>query len=121
MPGLKIIVLTDDAERFRGGLMLAISHNAMGGNAAIFLQLDAARLVAPGMNGPRDAAHRAAGLPDLATLVTEALDADVQILICQTGLALCGLDATMLDPRIQPTGPITFLHELAATDRLLCV
>jgi predicted peroxiredoxin len=121
MSGLKIIVLTDDAERFRGGLILAITHNAMGGNAAVFLQLDAVRLLAPGMSGPRDTTHLSAGLPDLATLITEALDADVQILICQTGLALCGMDATMLDPRIQPSGPITFLHELAATDRLLCV
>lgn len=121
MSGLKIIVLTDDAERFRGGLMLAITHNAMGGNAAVFLQLDAVKLVAPGVSGPHDAAHQAAGLPDLASLITEALDADVQILICQTGLALCGLDARMLDPRMQTSGPVAFLHELAATDRLLCV
>ena len=67
MPGLNIVILSEDAERLRGALMLALAHMALGGEARLFLQLDAVRLLAPPISAPRDADHAAHGLPSLAT------------------------------------------------------
>jgi predicted peroxiredoxin len=121
MSRLKIVILTNDAERFRGALMLAMAHVAMGGSAALFLQLDAVALAATQFRASNDAAHQAAGLPSLAALVDDALDADIRITLCQTGLALTGLDAGALNPRLEPSGPIAFLQGMAEGDRLLSV
>lgn len=121
MPRLNLLVLTEDAERFRGALVLALAHVARGGEAALFLQLDAVRLLAPGCAAPRDAEQRAAGLPDLASLLTETLDAGVALIACQSGLAVAGLDANALDARIVSGGPLGFLADCSDADRLLVV
>jgi predicted peroxiredoxin len=121
MPGLNFAVLTDDAERLRGALTLAMAHMALGGEARVFLQLDAVRLLAPPISGPRDADHAAHGLPTLAALVTEALDSGVAIIACQSGLALAGLAADALDPRITAGGPVSFLQSIGPEDRLTIV
>lgn len=109
MPGLNIVILTDDAERFRGALLLALTHLAMGGAARAFLQLDAARLLVRGADAPRDADHVAAGLPPLATILTEALDAGLDLWVCQSGLILANLTAEHLDPRIVTGGLVGFM------------
>mgnify|MGYP000893400683 FL=1 len=75
MPGLNLIVLSDDAERLRGALVLALTQMALGAQVRLFLQLDAVRLLAPPLSAPRDADHAAHGLPGLAALIEEALDA----------------------------------------------
>lgn len=121
VPGLNIIVLTEDAERFRGALMLALTHKAAGGEARLFLQLDAARLLATRLAAPQDASHRAAGLPDLADLLDDALDNGVALIACQTGLALAALPADTLDLRVETGGLLSFLSGVAPTDRLLTV
>lgn len=121
MPGLNIVILTDDAERLRGALMLALAQVALGREARLFLQLDAVRLLRPPVSAPRDADHAAHGLPSLAVLIDEALDANVTVLACQSGLALAGLDAATLDPRISAGGPVSFLQSLASEDRLLII
>ncbi|RXR30267.1 DsrE family protein [Sphingobium fluviale] len=118
MPGLNFVVLTDDAERLRGALTLALAHAALGGEARLFLQLDAVRLLTPPLSAPRDADHAAHGLPTLAALVTEALDAGVAIIACQSGLALAGLAADALDPRITAGGPVSFLQSIGPEGRL---
>jgi len=121
MSGLKILVLTDDPERLRGALTLALADAALGGETRIFLQLDAVRLLASPMQAPRDEDHRAHGLPTLATLLAEALESDVAITACQSGLALAELDAATLDPRIKAGGPVSFLQSIEPGDRLLSV
>jgi len=121
MPGLNLVVLTDDAERLRGALMLAMAHAALGGEARLFLQLDAVRLLAPPVAAPRDTDHAAAGLPPLASLLDEALGIGVQVIACQSGLALANMQAADLDPRIMAGGPISFLQSIGAEDRLLAV
>lgn len=119
MPGLSIVIPTDDPERLRGALTLALSHRALGGECRIFLQLDAVRLLAPDAPAPRDADHAAHGLPSLARLIAEALDDGVSVTACQSGLALASLDAGQLDPRIETGGPVSFLQALPPEDRLL--
>ena len=122
MPGgLTIVLLTEDAERFRGALMVAMTHRAMGGAARLFLQLDAVRMIAPPVTAPRDEDHRRSGFPPLATLLGEALDDGTAIIACQSGLALAGLAAADLDQRIATGGLTSFLAETDPTDRLVMI
>ncbi len=121
MPGLTIILLAEDAERFRGALMVAMTQRATGGDAQLFLQMDAVRMLVPPLAGPHDDAHRQAGLPALATLLDEALADGVSITACQTGLLLAGLTASDLDPRIETGGLTSFLTGMGPSDLLTII
>lgn len=121
MPGLNIVVLTDDAERFRGALTLALAQAALGSAIRIFMQLDAVRLLHPSAPAPRDDDHVAQGLPTVAVLIGEALDADIAVIACHSGLALAGLDAASLDPRVETGGPLSFLQGCDGADRLVVI
>lgn len=120
MRSLKIVLLTADPERLRGTLAAAAAHVALGGDADIFFQMDAAALLSGGP-GPRDAAHAAAGMPTLTALMTEAMALGVKLTACQSGLTLAAIDAGSLDPRIGVSGTVAFLQGLHDTDRLLFV
>lgn len=119
MPGLNIIVLTDDAERFRGALTLALANQALGSNSRVFLQLDAVRLLNVNITAPLDHEHSMHGLPNLPQLINEALMDGVSLVVCQSGLALAGLEACSLDPRIETGGPVSFLQSINADERLI--
>lgn len=121
MPGLNIVVVTDEPERFRGALMLAMAQAALGGRTRIFLQVDAVRLLRPSTTAPRDRDHAAHGLPSLAALIDEALDAGVALVACQSGMTLAGIDADDLNPRIEAGGPVSFLQSAGPDERLLSV
>jgi predicted peroxiredoxin len=114
MPGLKIIVLTADAERFRGALTIAAAHAALGQRTAIMLQHEAVGLLRQHIAVPGDAMHAAHGMPALETLLDGALLLGVEVVACQSGLTLCGLAAQDLDP-------VSFLQDMAADDRLTLV
>ncbi|MCI4591657.1 DsrE family protein [Sphingobium sp. BYY-5] len=119
MRSLRIVVTTADAERLRGALVLAAAQAALGGEAAIFLQLDAVALLRAPIAAPQDAAHRAAGLPPLAMLVEEALGLGVAIIACQSGLALSGMTTDDLPATIEIGGPVGFLQQTDDSARLL--
>lgn len=119
MRPLRFIVTTADAERLRGALVLASAQAALGGAASIFLQLDAVALLRAPIAAPLDDAHRIAGLPDLATLLTEAQALGVTISACQSGLALCGMAANALPPGVDVGGPVGFLQATSDDARLL--
>jgi predicted peroxiredoxin len=119
MRALNIIVATADAERLRGALMLAAAQAALGGKAAIFLQLDAVALLKAPLAAPRDADHRAAGIADLATLLAESLALGVALSACQSGLALSGMSAADLPDGVDIGGPIGFLQQVDDGARLL--
>ncbi len=119
MRPLRIIVTTADAERLRGALVLASAHAALGGAAAIFLQLDAVALLRSPITAPQDMAHHAAGLPALATLLIEAQALGVTISACQSGLALCAMTADALPPGIDVDGPVAFVQATGDDARLL--
>ena len=121
MRGLKIVVLTADAERFRGALTLAAAHAAIGGSAVVLLQLGAVALLGPATFVQDDPACAAIGLPTLAELLEEALDLGVEIVACQSGLMLAGLRAAELDARIAVGGPVGFLQTLDPEERLIIV
>lgn len=121
MPRLNIVLLTEDAERLRGALTLALTQEALGQKARLFLQLDAVRLLVPPIHAPRDTDHTAHGLPTLAQLIDAALEAGIKLIACQSGLALADIQADQLDSRIEAGGPISFLQALGPDDRLLTI
>lgn len=108
---MKIVLTAPDAERFRGALTLAAAHAALGGAAALFLQLDAVAMLRPPLSAPRDDAHAAAGLPTLATLLADAMMLGVHVTACQSGMTLASLTADMLTKGIDVGGPIQFLTD----------
>ncbi|KKW93417.1 MULTISPECIES: DsrE family protein [Sphingobium] len=119
MRALRIVLLTADAERLRGALVMAAAQAALGGEAAVFLQLDAVGLLRAPIVAPGDEAHRAAGLPWLGALVDEALGLGVTLLACQSGLALCGLSVADLPQGVEVCGPVGFLQQTGDEARLL--
>ncbi|WBO23532.1 peroxiredoxin [Sphingomonas abietis] len=114
MRGLTLIVTRPAG--LRAGLELAAAQAALGGAARLFCQSEAVSALAP-LHDPRDGDYRAAGLPTLAELVEDALALGVAIIACQSGLALTGIEAAMLDPRIGFGGPVSILQTLG-DDRL---
>ncbi|HUD95669.1 DsrE family protein [Sphingobium sp.] len=119
MRALRIVVATAEAERLRAALVLAAAQAALGADAALFLQLDAVTLLRAPIAGPRDDAHRAAGLPNLAALVEEALGLGVAIIACQSGMALAGLTIDRLPAGVEVGGPVGFLQQTGDDARLL--
>jgi predicted peroxiredoxin len=115
---LILIAATDDAERLRAALTLAAAQAALGGAATIFLQLDAVALLRQPVEAPRDAAHRAAGLPDLAALLDDALALGVRLIACQSGLALAKMEAGDLPPGVTTGGPVGLLRDMGDDARL---
>jgi len=118
---LALLLVSADPARLRAALTLGRAEIALGGAASIFLQGEAAALLRPPVADPRDAAWAAAGEPTLATLLDEALDDGVAVSLCQSGLAMAGIEAGDLDQRIALTGPIAFLNEVHREMRLLAL
>jgi predicted peroxiredoxin len=116
--GLTIVVAEASPPRFRTALTLAAAQAALGGRARLFLDGGAVALLRPHLRDVADPAFVTAGMPALADLLEEALCIGVEVNACQSGLALTGTDAAMLDPRIGYGGMIGLLQTLGE-DRLV--
>lgn len=116
--GLTIIVAGADAARLRAALELAAAQAALGGAAGVFLGSAAVALLAG--PDPADAGYRAGGLPGRAELIATALDLDVVLTLCQSGMALAGIDLAEIDPRIA-AGGLTAILATLGEDRLVVV
>lgn len=114
--GLTIVVAGADAGRLRTALELAAANAALGGAARLFL--DSAAVALLGRPDPADATYQAAGLPTRTELIATALDLDVAVTLCQSGIALAGIDLAALDPRIA-AGGLTALLATLGEDRLV--
>lgn len=114
--GLTIVVTRPSG--LRAALDLAAANAALDGPTRIFAQGEAVAALAQPMQGPHDEDYRLAGLPTMAELCEEALALGVAIVACQSGLALIGIAASRLDPRIGFGGPIGLLRDLGE-DRLV--
>ncbi len=119
MRELRIIVAAEDSERLRAALVTASAQAALGGKAAVFLQLDAAALLRAPIGARLDEAHEAMGLPALAALLEDALALGVSVLACQSGLALANLSAADLPAGVEVSGPVAFLQQTGDDARLL--
>ena len=119
MPGLSIIVAMAEGRRFCAALETAMAASALGQPARIFLQGDAVAMLRAPAAFAGDGARRAAGLPDLAALLGEAAAMGVDIVACQSGMALSGLTTDQIVPGITAGGPVAFLADVGPGDRLL--
>jgi predicted peroxiredoxin len=112
MRGLTVIVATADEARFRSAAGLALSYQALGGRVTLFLDTDAAPLIAPPITGTQDARFVAGGMPPLSDLIEEVLAVGIKVTLCQAGMAMVGLAADALDPRLSYGGMIGLLADL---------
>ena len=119
MPGLNIIVAVAEGRRFCAALETAIAAAALGGPARLFLQGDAAAMLRAPAGFAGDGARRAAGLPGLGELIDEALASGVEMIVCQSGLALADLTADRIVGDVKAGGVVSFLAAVAAEDRLI--
>ena len=108
VPGLTIIVAGRDAERFHAALSLAAANAALGKRSRLFLQGEAAALLRSGP-APLDAARSANGVPTIADLLAEAVALGVEVIACQSGLALAGLSAEELPDHVTTSGLVALL------------
>ena len=119
MSGLSIIVASADGAHFYAALETAAAAAALGRPARIFLQGEAAALLRTPVSFDGDAARRAVGQPDLASLIAEAMAMDVRLIVCQSGMALAGMTASELVPQVRAGGLVSFLSEMGSDDRLV--
>ncbi len=119
MQGLSIIVASADGARFYAALEAAAAATALGRPTRIFLQGEAAALLRAPVSFDGDEARRAAGQPDLVSLIAEAMAMDVRLIVCQSGMALAGMTASELVPQVRAGGLVSFLSEMGADDRLV--
>ena len=119
MPGLSIIVASADGQRFYAALEIAAAAAALGRPARIFLQGEAAALLRTPVAFDGDTARRAAGQPDLVSLIAEAMAMDVRLIVCQSGMALVRMTASELVPQLRAGGLVSFLAEVGPEDQLI--
>jgi predicted peroxiredoxin len=93
--GLTIIVVTGDDERFSAALTLAAANAALGARTRVYLHEGAVPLI--GRGNP---------------LVATAREIGVTLIVCQTGLAVSGLDARDLPPGVETGGMVALLADL---------
>ena len=109
MRGLTIVVVAPDPDRFRAALTMACAAAALGGRVRVYLHEGAVGLLAMAATAPP-------GLPDLTELRAIANESGVELIACQTGLALARLAAD--SERVAAGGWIDLLATLA-DDRLV--
>lgn len=118
MRGLTLLVATADAERLHAALTYAAAGAATGVSVKLHLHEGAVALLVPLKPAPGDEARGAAGLPTLPQIFEEALALGVAVSVCQSGLALAGIDLARIDPRVEAQGPVGLLGALGE-DRMI--
>ena len=119
MQSLNIIVAVAEGRRLYAALEAGMAAAALGRQVRIFLQGEAAALLRDPVSFAGDEARKAAGQPDLAWLVEEAVAMDIALFVCQSGMALVGMAATELVPHVRAAGLVSFMAEVGAEDRLV--
>ncbi|WP_262408175.1 DsrE family protein [Sphingopyxis sp. OPL5] len=119
VPGLSIIVAGGDDQRFYGALETAMAATALGSPTRIFLQGEAVALLRERVSATGDAPREAAGMPGLAPMIEEAAAMEIELFVCQSGMALVGLTAEEMVPQAKAAGLVSFLREVGAGDRLV--
>lgn len=119
MTGLSIILTTADPARFRAGLTLALTQSALGGRVRVYAHETAVSMLARDVRPDDDSDALAAnGLPDRLDLIAIALEADVKVIACQTGMAIAGLGIDDLADGVEAGGLMGVMTTLG-DDRLV--
>ena len=111
MQGLTIIVAAAETERFHAALSVAAANAALGKRTRLFLQGEAAKLLRAGFV-PADVERSQHGVPTIAELLTEAQALGAEIIVCQSGLALCNMEADSLPAGVSTGGLVLILSTL---------
>lgn len=106
---MNIIIASADEGRFIAALEFALTSSALGKMPRIFLQGEAACLLALPLTAAPDAKRRAVGLPSLAEILEDVAEAEISLTICQSGMLIAGLTPDALWPRAQMGGLVSFL------------
>jgi predicted peroxiredoxin len=114
--GLTIVVAGNDAERFHAALAIAAANAALGARSRVYLHAAAATLAEQACPAMHDT--RGDGVPTLGELRDEALAIGVEIIVCQSGLAVAGISAETLAEGVATGGLIELLSSLDG-DQLL--
>lgn len=120
-PALHIAILTAEPGRLHGALTLAAAEAALGARVRVFFQLEAVALLLMPIDEPGDAARARHGLPSLAALLDDAREIGVELIACQSGLALLDASAEALGSLAATGGPMAFMQGVGADDRLLWI
>ena len=108
MPGLNIIVAAAEGRRFCTALETAVAAAALG-QARLFVQGDAAAMLRAPAGFAGDGARRAGGAAGAGrTDRRKALASGVEIVVCQSGLALSDLTATGSSGGVKAGGVVSF-------------
>lgn len=109
MRGVTIVVAGADPARLHAALSLAAAHAALERPARLFLQAEAVTLLRTPVEAPDDRRYSQAGLPTLGQLLGEAAALGVEVVACQSGLALAGMSAADLPAGIETGGLVEML------------
>lgn len=106
---IDILLASTEAGKFIAALEFAMAHMALGHQARMFLQGEAAALLKLPLSAPNDTARTAAGFPDLAGIVAEAVDMGLSLIVCQSGLLMAGLTPDHIWQGAEIGGLISFI------------
>lgn len=118
LPGVTIIVAGADSNRFHAALSLAAANAALGERSRVFLQGEAASLLTRSGASALDSRLARHGIPTVPDLLGECLAMGVEIIACQSGLALAGISAEAL-PAGSRTGGLVEVLASRGEDQLL--
>lgn len=119
LPSLNIIVAVAEGRRLYAALEAGMAAAALGRPVRLFLQGEAAALLRDPVSFAGDDARRAVGQPDLAWLAEEAMAMEIELFVCQSGMALVGMAATELMPQVRAAGLVSFMAAIGPDDRLI--
>jgi peroxiredoxin family protein len=108
---LAVVVSTCDVPRLWSLLSLVAAHAARGGQAAVFLSGDAARIAQQTFVFSADHIYEEKGVATPAQLLESCLDLSVHVTVCQTGMHLCDMTADQLKPGMTTGGMLAWLTE----------
>lgn len=106
---MDIILASAETGKFIAALEFAMAQMALGQQARLFLQGEAAALLALPIQAAHDAARIAAGFPDLAGILDEAAEMGLHLFVCQSGLFIAGLTPDKIWPKAEIGGLISFI------------
>jgi predicted peroxiredoxin len=109
MSQVNIIVASNDSARLYAALEAAMAWAALDRQVQIFFQGEAVATLRRPLFHASDRTRVAAGQPDLAALLDEVRDAGAALYVCQTGLALAGMNIDELAVDARAAGLVGYL------------
>lgn len=117
--GLALVFGEASHARLHTGLTLACAAAALGRPVRLFFHGEAAAALAPERHWAGDLTYAKSGLPSVGELVRSALDLGAAVMVCQTGLQMCGLTAAALDENVEAGGMVAFMADARDDDILI--